>query len=256
MIANYHTHTTRCRHAQDAEEEYVQNAIEGGLQILGFSDHSPYWFPGEHYSTFRMFPDQLEDYCQTVIGLREKYAGKLQIRLGLEVEYYPAYFDELMAHLRDTPIEYMLLGQHFIGNEIAEPYSYSATQEESVLERYCHQVMDAMQTGLFTYIAHPDLINYQGDENIYRKHIGRLCREAKACGIPLEINLLGIRGQRMYPNERFWEVAAQEGCTAILGCDAHCAADVCDRSSEKTALALAEKYGIALLDTVALRPIK
>ena len=45
MIANYHTHTTRCRHASGTEEAYVQAAIQGGLEILGFSDHTPYWFP-------------------------------------------------------------------------------------------------------------------------------------------------------------------------------------------------------------------
>lgn len=41
MIANYHTHTWRCGHAFGDEREYVENAIVGGLKILGFSDHTP-----------------------------------------------------------------------------------------------------------------------------------------------------------------------------------------------------------------------
>ena len=41
MIANYHTHTPRCHHAYASEEEFCQAAIDGGLKILGFSDHSP-----------------------------------------------------------------------------------------------------------------------------------------------------------------------------------------------------------------------
>ena len=40
MIANYHTHTWRCRHADGTEREYVERAIEGGLKILGFSDRT------------------------------------------------------------------------------------------------------------------------------------------------------------------------------------------------------------------------
>lgn len=36
MIANYHTHTWRCRHADGTEREYVERTIEGGLKILGF----------------------------------------------------------------------------------------------------------------------------------------------------------------------------------------------------------------------------
>lgn len=54
MIANYHTHTPRCNHAQGSEQEYVDAALSAGLKILGFSDHTPYFFPGDYYSTFRM----------------------------------------------------------------------------------------------------------------------------------------------------------------------------------------------------------
>ena len=47
MIVNYHTHTTRCNHASGTEKEYVEAAIETGLKVLGFSDHTPYPFPDE-----------------------------------------------------------------------------------------------------------------------------------------------------------------------------------------------------------------
>ena len=62
MIANYHTHTWRCRHADGTEREYVERAIEGGLKILGFSDHSPYPFPDGYDSGMRMRLDQVEGY--------------------------------------------------------------------------------------------------------------------------------------------------------------------------------------------------
>ena len=45
MIANYHTHTWRCNHAFGVEKQYIENAIEAGLRILGFADHTPYPFP-------------------------------------------------------------------------------------------------------------------------------------------------------------------------------------------------------------------
>ena len=45
MIANYHTHTWRCNHAHGVEKQYIEKAIGQGLQILGFSDHTPYCFP-------------------------------------------------------------------------------------------------------------------------------------------------------------------------------------------------------------------
>ena len=66
MIANYHTHTKRCRHGHGEDEEFVQSALERGLQILGFSDHTPYLFSDDYYSTFRMFPEEFPDYVKYI----------------------------------------------------------------------------------------------------------------------------------------------------------------------------------------------
>ena len=101
MIANYHTHTARCRHAEGEDEEYVARALEGGFQELGFSDHTPYWFETDHYSKFRMFPEQLPEYCDSIRALQKKCADKIQIHLGLETEYYPKLFPRLLEHLKE-----------------------------------------------------------------------------------------------------------------------------------------------------------
>ena len=49
MLYNYHTHTKRCNHAIGEDREYVENAIQGGLETLGFADHAPYVFPYPDY---------------------------------------------------------------------------------------------------------------------------------------------------------------------------------------------------------------
>lgn len=255
MIANYHTHTPRCHHAEGTEEEYVQNALDRGLKILGFADHSPYWFPGSYYSGHRMYPEELGEYSQVVLDLRDQYAEKLEIHLGLEAEYYPGLFSEFMQHVRDFPIEYLILGQHALGDEQNEPWSSSATTDESQLRRYCNQVCTAMQTGLFTYVAHPDLINFVGENTIFRSYMRTLCREAKSCNLPLEYNLLGVRGGRNYPNLRFWEIAAEEGCQVILGCDAHSPQDLRETQSEEKALQIINCLGLELIETVPLKSI-
>lgn len=255
MIANYHTHTARCRHASGADEEYVQVAIEGGMKILGFSDHTPYWFPDGYYTHMRMFPHQLGEYCDSIRRLQKEYAQKLQIHLGLEVEYYPAFFDDLMARLRDQGIEYMILGQHWVGNEMDEPYSGSAAGSEAHLARYCDQTIEAMETGLFTYLAHPDLLYFVGEDKIYETHMRRLCKAAKACDLPLEVNINGLQFEKHYPDPRFWRVAAEEGCKAILGADAHRPWAVNNVEKEAIALKMVKDYGLELLETVALTAI-
>lgn len=255
MVANYHTHTWRCNHASGTEREYVENAIEQGLKILGFSDHTPYIFPGAYYSHFRMKLHQLEDYVQTILSIRKEYAGQIEIPLGLELEYYPKLLPELLPVLRDFPIDYLLMGQHFIGNEIDEHYSGWPTEDVKILERYVDQVIEGMHTGLFTYVAHPDLIHFLGDDRIYQIHMGRLCQAAKQCNIPLEVNLLGIREGRNYPNDLFCEQASIEGCDVILGRDAHSAQQIMESKIEDVGMDLVRRFNLHLLDTVTLRHI-
>lgn len=255
MLANYHTHTPRCRHAVGAEEEYVKNAIDRGLKIFGFSDHTPQYFSGDYYSFMRMYPEELTDYCEAVRLLRRKFAGQLQIPLGVEAEYYPATWTEMLPRLQDAGIEYMILGQHWLGNEQNEHGSGGATADEALLRRYCHQVMEGLDTGKFTYLAHPDLFHFVGDREVYRRHMGQLCRYARQADIPLEINLLGISRNKHYPNREFFALAAEEGCRVILGMDAHAPEDVSNPEPEQKAMELVRHYGLKLLETVELRPV-
>jgi histidinol-phosphatase (PHP family) len=255
MIVNLHTHTTRCFHAIGSEEEYVQSALDGGLKVLGFSDHTPYWFPGDYYSSMRMHPDQLMEYADTVRELQKKYKGQLEIPLGLEAEYYPGLFSDLVPRLRDAGIEYILLGQHWNHDEIGQPYNGRPSDDQQKLCQYCDQVIEAMQTGLFTYVAHPDILNYVGDPKIYQKHMTRICKESAACNIPLEINLLGIVGQRHYPSSLFWTIAAQEGCPVVLGSDAHRPAGVICADAEEKAMALVNELSLKLIERPQLKLI-
>ena len=221
MISNYHTHTLRCRHARGADEEYVLAALDRGLQVLGFADHSPYIFPGEYYSTMRMPMNELGDYVSSVLALKEKYAGQIAIKLGLELEYYPGCFADTLAELKKYPFDYFLLGQHALGDEKDDYLTGWATEDEAILERYVNQTLEGLDTGVFSCFAHPDIIKFEGDPEIYKKHMRRIVCRAKALDIPLEFNLLGLMTHRNYPNRLFWEMVAQEGAKAIIGFDAH-----------------------------------
>ena len=255
MIANYHTHTSRCRHAAGTDEAYVRAAIDAGVQILGFSDHTPYWFHSDHYSSFRMYPEELPNYVNSVESLRRDYADRIHIHLGVEAEFYPKYFPELVSRLRDTPVEYIILGQHYVGNEAGDWYSGKATADPDILRRYCKQVCDGMQTGLFSCLAHPGLIHYMGPDGDFYRHMAPVIRTAKACGVPLELNLLGLREGRHYPDRRVWELAAEENCSVVLGVDAH-APEHFDRPDIlKEANAMMAAYGLTVLDTIPLRHI-
>ncbi len=245
LTFNFHTHTMRCRHASGEDREYVENAIRGGIKTLGFSDHAPYVFKDDYYSTFRMYPGELEEYVKSVTALKEEYAGQIDIHLGLEAEYYPEFFDAFLSLIRPFPIEYLILGQHATKNEMDGGY-YAAwkTNDENKLFEYTNQVVSAIHTGAFSYVAHPDVINFRENDKAEEKAWKMICEAAKEKNVPLEINLLGIRGRRHYPYAGFWKIAGETGVPVTVGSDAHNPADVCDSLSFDTAMLMVKKYDL------------
>ena len=247
MIANYHTHTHRCNHAAGADRDYVISALDAGIRILGFSDHSPMPFPaGYDFSRVRMSMDELPDYCASVLALKEEFKNEIEIHLGIELEYYPAYFGAVMKALEKDQVEYAILGQHFVGNETGEPWMGFPCGSD-ILRRYVDQTIEAMKTGCFLYLAHPDLPNFNGDDKDYETEMRRLCEAAEKLNIPLEINLLGLRTCRNYPDRRFWKIAGETGNKVVLGSDAHRPEDLADEDTEKSAFEMAEEFGLSLI---------
>jgi len=220
MIANYHTHTTRCKHAIGTEREYIETAIEAGMKELGFSDHVPYRFP-DFVSGIRMAMEEVPDYVQTLVALREEYKKDIRIYIGFEAEYFPELFGDLIEELSAYAYDYMILGQHFLLPEPNGVYIGSPIYGEELLARYVELSLEGLATGKFAYFAHPDLPNFKGDRKLYKKHMRRLCEGAKRMNIPLEINFTGYMDRRNYPCKDFWEIAGKVGNCAVLGCDAH-----------------------------------
>ena len=251
MKKNFHSHTFRCGHAFQTEREYLDTAIAEGFNEFGFSDHSPYIFPAEvnYYSSFRMPVDAAADYVETVNALKEEYKDKIKVCLGYELEYYPSCFEQTYKFLESYGFDYLILGQHFSFNEYDGVYSYNCTDNVDHFRNYTDQVIEAMKTGLFAYVAHPDLFRFKGDEGIYREEAQRLCEAAVKYNVPLEINMLGLRDNRDYPNEKFWEIAGNiDGVKAILGLDAHSVNCIINSECGRKGFELANKYGLELIE--------
>ena len=239
MKANYHTHTTRCKHAQGTDEAYVRSAISGGFDVLGFADHAPWPYAGGFISGIRMSCDELPGYVAALRGLRARYEGQLRLHIGLESEYFPRYHDHLLR-MREQGIEYFILGQHYADSDEDTPYAGFECRTDDGVRRYAESVARAVRTGLYRYIAHPDLfmrVRRDGEFNAACEEAAdMICQAAKEQGIPLEYNLLGLSlreeeaaeaaagqrdGARGYPCPPFWQYARKWGNNAILGVDAH-----------------------------------
>lgn len=248
MLTNYHTHTARCHHASGTERDYVEAAIRAGMHTLGFSDHSPYIFNGDYYSGHRMRPEETAEYMNNIRALSEYHSSEIRLLAGFEIEYYPSLFPQTVRFLGDLDCDYLILGQHFIGDE--ETYA-GRTSKYQTFDRYINQVIEGLETGLITYLCHPDLCSYTEDAHLQEKGYLKLCEAAKRLDIPLEFNMYGMMDQRHYPSEAFFKIAAAVGNVIVPGSDAHNPNRLGDSKELEDMNAFAKRCGFQLTELTA-----
>lgn len=249
MLANYHTHTKRCQHAEGEDREYVEAAIQAGYRILGFADHCPWVYPDKNFvSGIRMTPDQVDDYFYSLESLKKEYAKDIKIYIGFETEHCPDMIPAQDKLLEGYPLDYMICGQHFLGAEYTSFYAGRPHGDEDFLKRYVDTAIDGIKSGRYLYLAHPDLVNFTGEEEVYRNHMKRLCVALKEGNIPVEINVLGLWTGRRYPGRRFLELARETGNAAVIGVDAHAPEHLLLTEAVEKAKALTEEFGLPLVD--------
>lgn len=251
---NYHTHTTRCMHAKGTDREYIEHAIKAGIQVLGFSDHTPMTFDSGFVSPVRMAPEETEEYFTTLTALREEYKNDIEIHIGFETEYYPDTFDAYLETIKPYPVEYMVLGQHFLFSEDKHIIPGTPSDDEERMCIYYDTVTEAMGTGKFLYVAHPDLINFTGNSEIYVHHTTAFLQKMKDMGVVLGLNRYGMFEHRSYPKPLFWEIAGMVGNKAIIELDAHTPEVFDDAETVEICKTFADKNGVELVDSLELHP--
>ena len=258
LKVNLHTHTRRCRHAaKEDDRAWVEAAIRAGIEVLGFSDHCPWPRdappvpPPGFRSGVRMDPEETAGYVESLLALREEYKDRIRILIGFEVEHLPTRIAAQEALFAPFPVDYLICGQHYVGDGSGEwigDWSGAPTEDETRLAAYVDQCLAGMQSGRYLYLAHPDVLNFIGPDDVYRRHMSRLCGWLAAHESPVEVNLLGVYGRRSYPSERFLRLAAECGCKAVLGVDAHDPARLLDPAPEAAARALCARVGLPVVE--------
>ena len=254
---NYHTHTSRCGHAIGKDEDYVRNAVQAGIQVLGFSDHAAYHL---NRHTERMTLSRVPEYLDSLRALKEKYRDTIDILVGMEVEYYPDQWDTLQYYREE--MDYLILGQHSLG--ITHASSYNCKTPEH-LNAYADSLEEACARGLCEYIAHPDVILFRYpriDEHVYRT-AEKIADISLKYDIPLEINCgSGVHRPMMtyddgirypYPSRAFLEVFAERGCKMIIGLDAHDPRDFLTDIYLQKALSIGEGLSLNIIEDFDIR---
>lgn len=241
---NYHTHTKRCGHASGSDREYVEAAIEAGFEILGIADHCPWVFPDGFVSGMRLSPSEVEEYFYSFEKLKNEYKNDIEIHIGFEEEYIPELIDGTDVFLKDYPLEYRILGQHFLAPEHKSIYVGDPVKENKYLKKYIDLCIEGMQTNRYIYLAHPDVINFIGDMEYYKKEMERLCLEMKKIDAIMEFNILGYVDKRHYPKKEFLEIASRIKNKICFGVDAHDPKQLLNLAAFEEAEKIVEKYSL------------
>jgi len=217
-----HNHTTRCNHAEGSVDEYVEKAILEEIDIFGFSDHAPMNFD----TRYRMSFDEMDAYENDIKNAKEKYADKIEILLGYEVDYLPGYMDERVLNAN---VDYLIGSVHFIdkwGFDNPEFIGkYEGANIDTIWQEYFNLVENMAKTGLFDIVGHLDLIKVF--KFLPKKDIRLIAKNAldaiKKSSMAIEINAAGYRKPigEAYPSRELLEMAYERDIPITFGSDAH-----------------------------------
>ena len=222
---NLHTHSVYCGHGTGEIEEYCIAALSQGLELLGFSEHCP--LPDRRVASSRMDNSQMAIYEQDV-RLMDKKNPNLKVLLGYECDFsveYISYYKNLL----NNNVDYLITGTHFTKNREGKYLSIFTNPLDSYgLKQYADTLSAAIDSKLFSFIAHPDLFlsSFNGSIDEAMEVALDIIRKAKENNIPLEINGNGmlkpkINGSYQYPKDEFWSLVEREGASVVMNTDSH-----------------------------------
>lgn len=247
LKTNFHTHIYRCGHATGDVEDYVKEAIKEGYKAIGISDHGPL----PDYFFDRMNHEEVREYLEDIENVKKKYGEQIEIYKALELEYFQEFHDYYLTLKKD--FDYFVLGHHYYDSHKS---SWHVTNEEELLV-YTEELIRAMESKIFSFVAHPDLFacSYPlWDDNCIKASY-RICKKAAELSLPLEINANGVRkglhikpeGLRYnYPRKEFWEIAKECNVKVLVNSDCHHPYEFHDKSVE-LARNLAKKWGVEVV---------
>jgi histidinol-phosphatase (PHP family) len=243
LLYESHAHTPLCKHATGTPVEYAETAEARGLKGIIFTCHCP--LPDGHSIQFRMSPEQFDDYIALIEDTRERMAGRVDVRVGLESDFFPGVEPWLERLHARVPLHHVLGSVHM---QMA-PYRavYYKGDSFAYQQVYFEHLAQAAESGLFDTLAHPDLVKNESPQSWdfarIQPFIERSLDRIAATGVAMELNTSGTQKAvpEMNPSVSMLRLMAARGIPVVIGADAHRADRVGDRFGE--ALTLLQEAG-------------
>jgi histidinol-phosphatase (PHP family) len=223
LLYESHCHTPLCKHAFGAPDEYAVVAIARGFKGITFTCHCP--LPGGFSAGVRMAPDQFDDYVAMIAATRKAFAGRLDVRLGLESDYYPGVEPWLAKLHARVPLSHVLGSIHYQVSDYRKMYYTGDIHRYQ--ELYFDHLARSAECGLFDTLSHPDLIKNESpadwDFKRLRPHIQHALERIAATGVAMELNTSGLQKalREMNPSLDQLVLMRKLDIPVVIGSDAH-----------------------------------
>jgi len=238
MAIDLHNHTKLCNHAVGEIEEYIQTAIDTKTSIFGFSDHAPMTFDEGYRMTF----NEMKKYEQDILEMKSKYAAKIDIKLGYEVDFLAEHIDKRVI---EADVDYLIGSVHFLNKwGFDNPEFIGEYQNRNLDElwsEYFLAIKNLADSKLFDIVGHFDLLkifNFLPNKDLV--DLASPALEAiKKSGMALEINSAGLRKKinEQYPSIPLLQEVKKLEIPITFGSDAHAPSQVGQNRNRITQLA-------------------
>lgn len=232
-MIDYHVHSDCSGDCSVPMLDVCREAVGRGIKIICFTEHIDFEPTDACYGTF-----DYPLYRSRIQEAREAFAGELDIRCGVEVDFVGKYRSRIEDFLAGKDFDYVLGASHYVNGVILEDHElyFPGKTAEEAYTPFFDNTLAAVETGWFDAIAHLDLckrygVHYLGrfDWTPYRERIEQILRAVIERDMALEINTSGLRQLPgdTYPCREILEFYfALGGRSITVGSDAHYAADV------------------------------
>jgi histidinol-phosphatase (PHP family) len=238
VVFDLHTHHHRCGHALGEIEDYIQAAIEKGMDYIGIADHSPYFYSDEDqlYPGIAMGKSELANYVEEVLALKKKYKQQIHVLLGMESDFFPDHQD-LYKHIYGKyPFDYIIGSVHYV-NEVnifrkGRWEGLNQAERVEVKEAYYRLIQQSAKSGMFQVLGHIDAMKgfYPAFSAIETPIIEETLKVIADEQVAIEVNTSGKTKDcgGWYPSHEILERAHHYGVSVSFGSDAHTPERVAD----------------------------
>jgi len=235
ITKDFHVHEHHSGDAKGASvEDYCRVAEERGIDEVGFATHLIIAGPDVVYS---IPPEQIPEYFEEIDAAQSNSSVKL--RIGLEVDYFPEEERRLASILDEHPFDFIMGSLHYIeGHDVISRKGFEASltgrRIGEALDVYYGYWKDAVKSGLFDIMAHPDYFRrplhaIRPDPLTYEEYGSRVFEaidSLKSYGVGVEVNSSGYRHgiEDCYPTLGFLRAVKEAGIEMVtIGSDSHSA---------------------------------